>query len=223
MGTAGLLQLHSGRRRWVCQTETIELRVRRPACGVALEIGKGLDTGSEGLSIEWIVRLTMAKKWMVLPVVLLVVMVLGGVGAVPFWQYHERPQFCVTCHIMDPYLASWEASDFGAHEHEQADVVCLDCHEPTLQEQVHEVVVYVQGDYETPLPELKYPMEDCLECHEHGSYEQIIQMTADLKETYEANPHDSHFGQMECRLCHKMHTESEDYCAQCHSYGWQVP
>jgi hypothetical protein len=28
---------------------------------------------------------------------------------------------------------------------------------------------------------------------------------------------------MECRLCHQMHEESEDYCAQCHSWGWEVP
>ena len=32
--------------------------------------------------------------------------VLGGVGAVGSWQYHEQPQFCATCHIMEPYLES---------------------------------------------------------------------------------------------------------------------
>jgi len=32
--------------------------------------------------------------------------VLGGVGAAGFWQYHEQPQFCATCHIMEPYLES---------------------------------------------------------------------------------------------------------------------
>ena len=33
--------------------------------------------------------------------VLLGVEVLGGVGAVGFWRYHEHPQFCTTCHTME--------------------------------------------------------------------------------------------------------------------------
>jgi cytochrome c nitrite reductase small subunit len=165
----------------------------------------------------------MTRRWVVVLIVLLALVVLGGVGAVALWRYHEQPQFCVTCHIMDPYLASWQSGDLGAHEHEQADVTCLDCHEPTIQQQVHEVVSYATGDYTTPLPELKYPTQDCFQCHEHSSYAQIIEMTAGLVQTYGANPHNSHFGEMDCRLCHHMHEKSVDYCAQCHSYGWQVP
>jgi cytochrome c nitrite reductase small subunit len=165
----------------------------------------------------------MSRKWKVLAGVLAGAVVLGAVGAVGLWEYHEQPQFCAVCHIMDPYLESWESSDLGAHYHAEYDVTCLECHEPTLEQQVNELLVYVQGDYEVPLKEMKYPQEDCLGCHEHGSYEQIIEMTADLEDTGGANPHDSHYGEMECRLCHKMHKESEDYCAQCHDYDWDVP
>jgi len=165
----------------------------------------------------------MSRKPTVLIVVLLAVVVLGGVGAVGFWKYHEQPQSCATCHIMDPYLGSWQESDFSAHSHAEYDVACLDCHEPTLEQQIDELMVYIHGDYEVPLRDLKYPTESCLECHEHGSYEEIVEMTADLEETVGANPHDSHYGEMECRLCHKMHQESEDYCAQCHAWGWTVP
>jgi hypothetical protein len=165
-----------------------------------------------------------AKKWIILIVALCVLVIFGGVGAVAFWQYHEQPQFCVTCHIMDPYLVSWESGDLGAHEHEQADVACLDCHEPTLEQQVQEVIVYARGDYQIPLPELKYPKEECYACHEHGTYEEIVQMTAGLVETNGANPHASpHYGEMECRLCHKMHEKSVDYCAQCHTWGFEFP
>ena len=165
----------------------------------------------------------MSKKRIVVVAVLLGIVVVGGVGAVGFWQYHEQPEFCATCHIMDPYLESWQASDLGANAHAEYDVTCLECHEPTVEEQVNELVVYLQGDYEIPLRELKYPMEECLQCHEHGSYEEIVEMTADLVETVGANPHASHYGEMECRLCHKMHKESEDYCAQCHAWGFEVP
>jgi len=55
------------------------------------------------------------------------------------------------------------------------------CHVPTVEQQVHELVVYMQGDYEIPLPELQYPKEDCYDCHEHGTFDQIVEMTAELE------------------------------------------
>jgi cytochrome c nitrite reductase small subunit len=165
----------------------------------------------------------MSRKRAVMIAVLVGLVIVGGAGAVGFWQYHEKPQFCATCHIMDPYLQSWEASALGANAHGQEGVVCLDCHQPTLEQQVNELVVYLQGDYEVPLKGLKYPQEGCFECHEHGSYEQLVEATAHLEEEIGANPHDSHYGEMECRLCHKMHEESETYCGQCHAFGFQVP
>ena len=96
------------------------------------------------------------------------------------------------------------------------DVTCLECHVPTVEQQVHELVVYMQGDDEIPLPELQYPKEDCYDCHEHGTFDQIVEMTAELEETVGANPHASHDRELECRPCHKMHAESEDRCRACH-------
>jgi len=165
----------------------------------------------------------MSRKRIIVIAVLLGVVVIGGVGAAGFWQYHEQPQFCATCHVMDPYLESWQASEYGAAAHAEKDVACLDCHEPTLQQQMDELMVYIQGDYEVPLKDLKYPKESCYQCHQHDSHEGIVEMTADLEEEVGANPHASHYGEMECRMCHKMHEESEDYCAQCHAYGFEVP
>ncbi|HUW95406.1 MAG TPA: ammonia-forming cytochrome c nitrite reductase subunit c552 [Anaerolineae bacterium] len=166
----------------------------------------------------------MSKKRIVVIAVLLGVVVLGGVGAVGLWQYHEQPQFCATCHIMDSYLESWQGSEYGAAAHAAEDVACLDCHEPTIEQQMDELVVYVQGDFAAPLEERDFGNEFCFDCHEtteHTTYEEVIQLTADL----ELNPHDSHLGEMECATCHKMHGPSEDYCAQCHepvarAVGW---
>jgi cytochrome c nitrite reductase small subunit len=151
----------------------------------------------------------------IVTIIVLAVVVLGGVGAVGLWQYHETPQFCGTCHIMDPYVTSWLESDYGAYAHAIEDVTCLECHVPTLDQQVNELVVYMQGDFEVPLEEREYPMEFCFDCHEpneHGSYEEVVELTADL----ELNPHGSHLGEMDCDICHKMHGLSVDYCAQCH-------
>ena len=157
----------------------------------------------------------MSKRRIVVIAVLLGMVVIGGVGAIGLWKYHEQPQFCATCHIMEPYLASWQASDYGAYAHAEADVTCLNCHEPTTQQQVDELVVYMQGDFTVPLEEREYGNEFCFDCHlpnEHTSYEEVIQLTAGP----ELNPHGSHLGELECEICHKTHRPSEDYCAQCH-------
>jgi cytochrome c nitrite reductase small subunit len=157
----------------------------------------------------------MSRKRTVVIAVLLGVVAIGGVGAVGFWQYHEQPQFCATCHIMDPYLESWQSSEYGAAGHAEQGVACLDCHEPTFQQQMDELVMYVQGDFTVPLEEREYADDFCFDCHEaneHTGYEEVTQRTAGL----EINPHDSHLGEMECATCHKMHKPSEDYCAQCH-------
>ncbi|HUW14754.1 MAG TPA: cytochrome c3 family protein [Anaerolineae bacterium] len=120
-------------------------------------------------------------------------------------------------------MESWQKSDYGAYAHAIEDVTCLEYHVPTVEQQVHELVVYMQGDYEIPLPELKYPKEDCYDCHEHGTFDQIVEMTAELEETVGANPHASHDRELECRPCHKMHAESEDHCRACHQWEWEVP
>ena len=84
-----------------------------------------------------------------------------------------------------------------------------------MQQQVDELVVHTQGDFEVPLEERQFETEFCYDCHlpnEHTSYEEVIQRT----EGVELNPHDSHLGEMECATCHKTHRPSEDYCAECH-------
>jgi cytochrome c nitrite reductase small subunit len=170
----------------------------------------------------------MSRKRNIVIAVLLAVVVIGGVGAVAFWEYHERPEFCATCHIMEPYLASWQASDYGAYEHAIEGVTCLECHVPTVEQQVHELVVYMQGDYGIPLEEMQVSDGFCYDCHledEHASLEEVVQRTADR----ELNPHESHLiGEIDCDTCHNMHQASEDYCADCHGPvatgpGWTTP
>ena len=159
------------------------------------------------------------SKWVIAGVTVVVLAVLGVAG----WNYHEQPQFCATCHAMQPYLESWNGSELLAHTHAAEDIACLDCHEPTIQQQVEEFVANVTGHYSEPLRERKFPKEGCLACHEHGSYAELVTVTQD----WERNPHNSHWGEMECYLCHNMHRPSVMYCAQCHDAlvpeGWVVP
>jgi formate-dependent nitrite reductase cytochrome c552 subunit len=176
--------------------------------------------------------------WVIVGVAAVVVIIIAGVA---LWNYHEQPQFCATCHIMQPYLESWESSPFLAYAHAEEEVTCLECHEPTIEQQVHELIVTVKGDYDNPLQEREFPKEECFECHEHESYEQLIELTKDyavdgeqinphvytvdsealapdayIVDSEAPDPHDSEQG--ECYQCHKVHRESPgiDYCYECH-------
>jgi hypothetical protein len=167
------------------------------------------------------------KVWVTLGVVAGVIAVVAIGGGVALWNYHEEPAFCSTfCHIMGPYVDSWTDSDLLANAHAEADVTCLDCHEPTLDEQIQEVIVYVQGDYSVPLPELRTSKDWCFRCHEHEAYAEVAELTKDYTIDGELhNPHDPHADvvsvtteDFECRNCHSMHKESVgvEFCYECH-------
>jgi cytochrome c nitrite reductase small subunit len=158
-----------------------------------------------------------------------VAVVVAAVAGQALWKYHENPEFCVLCHVMDPYLASWQGSDLLANTHAQSDLACLDCHEPTIPQQVSEVFKYVTKQYEQPLAPVQFPNEFCLSCKEHGSYEDLAERTkAYVVNGQLMNPHDPHPNpdpripeHFECWHCHSMHKTSRgiDYCWGCHHGG----
>ena len=167
----------------------------------------------------------MSKKRIMLIVLIVVVPLLLVVLSIGGWSYHEQPRFCAdACHIMDPYLHSWQESEYGASTHAAEGVTCLDCHKPTIQEQVSELVAYVKGDFAVPLEELEVSDEFCYDCHlldEHENLDQVVARTAEM----ELNPHDSHLlNEIPCGDCHNIHRPSEDRCAVCHdpvdAEGW---
>jgi formate-dependent nitrite reductase cytochrome c552 subunit len=130
---------------------------------------------------------------------------------------------------MQPYVDSLQDANLSAYAHAQEELVCLDCHEPAVLEQVHEGA---PDPNITELKERRFPNEFCLDCHvpnEHTSYEEIIERTEDYTVNDEkVNPHDPHADleemdqdQFECRYCHKIHKESRgiNYCYTCHHEG----
>lgn len=164
------------------------------------------------------------KIWVILGIAVVVIIGAGVAG----WEYHKKPQFCATmCHLMEPYEQSWSSSDFEVRAHAEDGIVCLDCHEPTIKQQIEEVIAYVSKDFDDPLRERKLPMETCLSCKEHGTYQEMVEVTQPLEEEWGRNPHNSHWGEMECSLCHNMHRPSVNYCASCHQVpmpdGWVIP
>lgn len=82
--------------------------------------------------------------------------------------------------------------------HEIAGLSCTDCHA------------------ETPAGK-PVPSARCIDCH--GDYTALAPLTRKT----EPNPHDHHEGTLDCARCHHVHVESEDYCLECHSWGYRVP
>lgn len=115
-----------------------------------------------------------------------------GIGA---WNFHQQPVFCSTfCHLMESYVAPWtgeiapeqDGSPLMAKTHADEGVTCLDCHEPTLKQQIDELQMQLSGEYRDPPRMRKYGQEECLKCHEHATREELIERTKDYQIEYHA-------------------------------------
>lgn len=170
------------------------------------------------------------------------VLVIAIVGAI---KWHEQPSFCGTiCHTpMSSYVDTYEAqldtetTDKWGNEvedsrsmlapaHAAAGKTCLDCHTPTLSQQMNEGIEWVSGNYDYPLEERSITdltselngvsgNEFCTNqsCH-NFSRDDLIKKTAWMGEI---NPHANQHGVQECSTCHKAHRASVMYCTQCHA------
>ena len=111
------------------------------------------------------------RKGVIAGAVVLAVVLIAGIG---MWIWHEQPSFCGTvCHdTMGSYLEGYESGDFLAHNHAQAGVACLNCHEAELNTQVAELQVQMSGDYRLPLAKMETTDEFCLRdgCHIRALY-----------------------------------------------------
>ncbi len=73
-------------------------------------------------------RLPLGRLLALAAIVLAAVVVVGGGGTYVAMSVTTKPEFCASCHIMEPYVESWRNS---SHK----DVACVDCHyEPGLLE-----------------------------------------------------------------------------------------
>ena len=195
------------------------------------------------------------------PIVAAVVVAVAIIAGAGLWVWHEQPSFCAAiCHVpMDPYLETYDeqadapCTDKWMNEvsntnamlavtHRVEGKTCMDCHVPTLAEQVSELGSWVSGDYVYPLVEADLNQlteasgmdadEFCLKsgCHVTADGEalttraQLTEATADLA----FNPHVAQHGERACSDCHKGHRASVMVCADCHNEaalpdGWITP
>lgn len=204
----------------------------------------GADGGAEdGISFKAALKqLFKGRRNRRIAVASTVVLAIVVVGA-GLLQWHNTSGFCVAiCHSpmnetyldtlyanpYEPATDKWgnEVSQAGAmlaSSHGNMGKKCMDCHEPSLEEQVTEGLAWIQGDYYNPLSErdlarLVYyrgagETEFCLnsDCHDLDKSELTAQ-TADM----DRNPHSWHHSEYTCSDCHKAHRASIMVCSQCH-------
>lgn len=183
------------------------------------------------------------------------IIVIAGAG---FFVWHEQPSFCsAICHTpMDPYLPTYEAEPGKAsvdkwgnevedassmmaalHRTNASEATCLDCHEPTLSQQIGEGVAWASGSYEVvendvfglvieersvaQLAEATGKTEEqfCLRggCHQYDE-KSLAETTKDM--TF--NPHNDIHNSTDCGDCHKAHRTSVMACTECHNQA-EVP
>ncbi|UCG32031.1 MAG: NapC/NirT family cytochrome c [Phycisphaerales bacterium] len=166
----------------------------------------------------------------------LVVVLAAVIGGTGFAEYSMQPEFCRSCHIMEPYYQAW-------HRSTHKDVACQDCHfEPgwrnTLKGKYQasaQVAKYLTRTYGTK-PHAEIRDESCLRsgCHEKRLLEGKVRwgMIATDGEPIEVSfDHTPHLGrlrrgkQLRCVSCHSQIVQGEhltvtlDTCFICHFKG----
>jgi hypothetical protein len=132
---------------------------------------------------------------------------------------NTNPQFCATCHIMQPNVTSYLTSNNLDYVHQQAGVQCKNCHDYPLSAEISSGIDFLTGNYTVDksgnLKVVKFSDAMCTKCH--ISAQHVAQLTSFLAK----NPHESHNGQLPCNTCHVSHGQQIDYCGQCHDNGGQ--
>lgn len=150
-------------------------------------------------------------------IVAALVVVSGAGGGYLVHLSNTSPDFCATCHIMQPNVTSYLTSTNMDNIHEQANVECKGCHDYPLKAEITSGIKYLTGNYSVEadgsLSPVSYTDTMCLECH--ISYDYVAQQTDFLIR----NPHDNHNGRLSCSTCHLSHSEQIDYCSECHDNG----
>ncbi len=106
----------------------------------------------------------------------LVLMVFGALGLGGAEYYTARPDFCGTCHVMDPYYISWSNDKHGPELY----VKCIDCHyapgeKYTIMAKfkgLSQVASYFSGRYGAARPRAHVANASCLVsgCHGDGAF-----------------------------------------------------
>lgn len=105
-------------------------------------------------------------------ITLAILLVLGGGFLVVAEHRTSQPEFCASCHIMEPYYESWHADLHGA----KLDIACVDCHyapgeRTTVKAKLRglsQVASYFSGRYGATRPRAHVDDRSCLTSKCHG-------------------------------------------------------
>ncbi len=173
-------------------------------------------------------------KWgFVLFIGLIGIIAMGGMG-----EYSMQPEFCQSCHIMQPYYDAWHQSTHG-----QKKVACVDCHfEPGIKNTLYgkfqassQAVKYITQTYGSK-PHAEIRDVSCLRegCHEKRLLEGKVNWTIKDERGQEVTIHFDHTPhltmerrgkQLRCISCHSQIVQGKhivvttDTCFLCHFKG----
>ncbi len=141
----------------------------------------------------------------------------------------SRPQFCSTCHYMEPYVEGWKSSS-------HADVTCTDCHFPPGFKSkirgkftaISMVANYMTGIYKKSKPWAEISDSSCLRsgCHQERLLSGLVSFKEDI--IFDHKPHLTQLRRgknLRCTSCHSQivqgdHiTVTESSCFLCHFKG----
>ncbi len=125
----------------------------------------------------------------------------------------RRPEYCKTCHVVQPYYETWASGDLLAAKHAQTGIRCQSCHPQRTLDVLRENVTNLQSGDTVKITNVAWTDEQCLSCH--GDEATLVERTKNLDPNPHAMPHQG--ADLQCTECHKMHEPSQDLCIQCHT------
>ena len=168
--------------------------------------------------------------------VLLTIFFAGSIGGACFLEYSMQPDFCRSCHLMEPYYQAW-------HKSSHKNVVCTDCHfEPGLENTLKgkwqassQAAKYLTNTYGSK-PHAEVRDVSCMRsgCHEKRLLEGKVNWTIksvtgqDVTIKFDHKPHltEERRGQkLRCTSCHSQIVQGQhlvvtvDTCFLCHFKG----
>ena len=120
----------------------------------------------------------------------------------------SAPRFCGTCHEVEKYVTSWDASAHKA-------INCLECHQPSGElgkfhakaRGLNYVFQHFSGDYTIPTEALIFE-QNCIQCHLGDSKQHPN--TVRLKNTSVINHYENIKQSRSCLDCHRETGHSVD-------------